>query len=324
MLPELILLAGFLFAAHAIVANDSIQTLGTFFASNQHRPWWVIWLFVVGILWAVLLAGWFNGDVAYGRLDNIPAVAPEAVHWGLLAAPVVLLVLTRVGIPVSTTFLVLGVFADKALPSMIKKSLTGYVVAFVVALVLYRLALVAFERWSAARSRSEALEGGEAAAPGISKGWIVAQWLSTGFLWSQWLIQDLANIFVYLPRDLSLGHVLLAGAGMSLLYVFLCRGRGGTIQTIVRTKTNASLIPSATVIDFLFGLILLVFKEWSKVPMSTTWVFLGLLAGRQLVLGPLLEKAPWKTTGRLVGMDLGKATIGIVVSVIVVLLCRAA
>jgi hypothetical protein len=31
--------------------------------------------------------------------------------------------------------------------------------------------------------------------------WFVLQWLSTGFLWSQWLMQDLANIFVYLPRQ---------------------------------------------------------------------------------------------------------------------------
>lgn len=109
---------------------------------------------------------------------------------------------------------------------------------------------------------------------------------------------------------------------MSLLYVILCRGSGGTIQKIVHEKTNVSLIPSATVIDFLFAVILLVFKEWSKVPMSTTWVFLGLLAGRQLVLGPLLDNQSWKSTGRLVGVDLGKAAIGILVSVIVVLLCR--
>ena len=33
--------------------------------------------------------------------------------------------------------------------------------------------------------------------------WTVAQWGSAGFLWSVWLMQDAANIAVYLPRSLS-------------------------------------------------------------------------------------------------------------------------
>jgi len=38
-------LIGFLFAAYAIVANDVIQTLGTFLASNAKRPWLILWAF---------------------------------------------------------------------------------------------------------------------------------------------------------------------------------------------------------------------------------------------------------------------------------------
>ena len=30
---------GFIFAAYAAIANDSIQTLGTFIASNQDKKW---------------------------------------------------------------------------------------------------------------------------------------------------------------------------------------------------------------------------------------------------------------------------------------------
>ena len=33
--PQIAMWVGFLFAAYAAVANDSIQTLGTFIASNQ-------------------------------------------------------------------------------------------------------------------------------------------------------------------------------------------------------------------------------------------------------------------------------------------------
>ena len=39
----------FLFAAYAAVANDSIQTLGTFIASNQDKKWWVLWIFIGGV-----------------------------------------------------------------------------------------------------------------------------------------------------------------------------------------------------------------------------------------------------------------------------------
>lgn len=39
---ELFIGIGFLMAAYSIVANDAIQTLGTFLSSNSHRPWWVL------------------------------------------------------------------------------------------------------------------------------------------------------------------------------------------------------------------------------------------------------------------------------------------
>lgn len=45
------------------------------------------------------------------------------------------------------------------------------------------------------------------------------------------------------------------------------------IQNIIDTKTGVADIRSATIIDFIYATILLVFKEWSNIPMSTTWVF---------------------------------------------------
>ena len=61
--PQIAMWVGFLFAAYAAVANDSIQTLGTFIASNQDKKWWVLWQFLargwvpagVGVLGDVLL-----------------------------------------------------------------------------------------------------------------------------------------------------------------------------------------------------------------------------------------------------------------------------
>ena len=72
MSPEIFMLIGFTLSAYAIVANDAIQTLGTFIAANQERPWQALWGFASGILTIVLLYGWWanGGDPAYDRLDK--------------------------------------------------------------------------------------------------------------------------------------------------------------------------------------------------------------------------------------------------------------
>ena len=44
--PGIAMWLGFLFAAYAAIANDSIQTIGTFIASNQDKKWWVLWIFL--------------------------------------------------------------------------------------------------------------------------------------------------------------------------------------------------------------------------------------------------------------------------------------
>ena len=68
------------------------------------------------------------------------------------------------------------------------------------------------------------------------------------------------------------------------------------------------------------SILLFYFKLHSKVPMSTTWVFLGMLAGREVALRLRLHEA--NEDGRkvwpMVFSDLGKATIGLVVSVLLV------
>ena len=59
-----------------------------------------------------MLYGYFghNGDVAFGRLNKIPF--PEGgAQWWHAVPPLALLILTRFRIPVSTTFVVLTLFA---------------------------------------------------------------------------------------------------------------------------------------------------------------------------------------------------------------------
>ncbi len=302
---EFLMLIGFALAAYSIIANDSIQTLGTFIASNAHRPWWLLWAFASSVLITVVLIGWYlnQGDPAFGRLEKFPW-PDNGIQWYHILPPLVILALTRFGVPVSTTFMVLIVFNPKNIDAMLTKSLLGYGVAFFVSIILYRFVI---RQLNAHFLRTQDQP--------IHWGWVVAQWLSTAFLWSQWLIQDLANIFVYVPRSISSGTMIIALIFLVILQGFIFKQMGGQIQKIVNNKTGTADIRAACVIDLLYGLILLVFKEWSNMPMSTTWVFLGLLAGRQLAISLHLYDPPISDSARIVFSDILKALTGLALSV---------
>ncbi len=322
---------GFAFAAYAVVGNDALQTLGTFINSNRRMPWWVLYLFAVTILIVSFYYGWSitDGDVSWGKLDNTSKFPVFEVKWYHCLPPMVLLILTRVGIPVSTTFMVLATFATlSGMQTMLTKSLMGYGVAFLVGMAVYAATAPTLERWFLKTADTQ-----------HNPMWVVLQWVTTGYLWSVWLIQDFANIFVYLPRNLPIlneaGEIIGresslsfmgASLGMALIAIFLLitfANRGGPVQKILLTKTSVTDIRSATVIDFIYATLLFIFSgnlqdfgiPISKVPMSTTWVFLGLIAGREFSIATIDKVRSTGATARIVGMDLAKATMGIAISV---------
>jgi len=303
---------GFILAGYAVVGNDSIQTLGTFLSSNEDRPWYLLWFFAGSILTATLVYGWYSygGDVSYDRLSKYPI--PDNFGWAYLLPPLTLMLLTRTGIPVSTSFLILTFFNPKNLENMVSKSLLGYAVAFGVAILIYIVISKAVEK----RFIENPITKQE------KQIWSVLQWFSTGFLWSQWLIQDFANIYVYLPRNLSGIELAISLLILLSLLAYIFYGRGGAIQEIVKAKTNTVDVRSATIIDFIYGLVLLYFKELNNVPMSTTWVFLGLLAGREIAVRYRLEKKVSNATWKMLGLDLAKVFFGLVVSIALVFIMR--
>ncbi len=308
----MIMWLGFILAGYSVVGNDSIQTLGTFLSSNEKRPWYVLWLFAGSILTATLVYGWwsYGGDVSYERLSKYPL--PENFSWVFLLPPLILLSLTRTGIPVSTSFLILTFFNQKNLYSMMTKSVMGYAVAFVVALLIYFAITRMVEKYfinNPANRREEQI-------------WSALQWLSTGFLWSQWLIQDFANIYVYLPRQLGSTELAISLVILLALLAYIFRKRGGAIQEIVKAKTNTIDIRSATIIDGIYGIVLYFFKEMNNVPMSTTWVFIGLLAGREIAIRWQLDGTIKKRVSKMIFLDLGKVFFGLIISILLVLLIK--
>ena len=218
-----------------------------------------------------------------------------------------LVALTRFGVPVSTTFLVLSAFASTVvLEKVLLKSAMGYIVA---AAAAYLIWLAVSKFWETKKEIPESHE----------KWWRVAQWCTTGWLWFTWLSHDMANIAVFLPRQISVEVMLLISGVFVIGLAYMFHEKGGKIQEIVLSKTNVSYVRSATLVDLIYSIILWYFKGYNNIPMSTTWVFVGLLAGRELAFASVTGKYKFKTVFPLVGKDFFKMMIGLALSIVCLL-----
>ncbi|QCR24673.1 hypothetical protein [Pontibacter sp. SGAir0037] len=306
--PSLAMWVGFAFAGYSAIANDSIQTIGTFIVSNEDKKWYWQWLFMGLIFLVTVTYSWVTlaGDVSFQRLAT-PGLdqAPQQFVYLQLASPIILLLLTRFRVPVSTTFMLLSIFTATSgtIVSMVNKSLAGYAVAFGSAFVLYLLLSRVIKRFIK----------GEAHIA-----WTVAQWVISGFLWYIWLVQDLANIAVYLPRQLQATEFIAFSGFIFLGLGALFYMKGDKIQHIINEKSEVHDVRSATIIDLVYALILYYFKEVNNLPMSTTWVFVGLLAGRELAMRIRAQDSAVHIgkTFKLIGKDVVSVTIGLIISII--------
>jgi hypothetical protein len=304
------MVVGFLLAAYSVIANDSVQTLGTWIASNQKVNRMIMWGAASTILLFTIWSGWYmnGGDISYGRLNKIPF---QEVQWYHALAPAVLLVLTRFGIPVSTSFLVLSAFASGfVLEKMLMKSIMGYAIAAVSAYVIWYVI-------------SKLLDESNPVKENQKKYWVIAQWVTTGFLWYTWLSHDMANIAVFLPRQVPIEMMVIISITFVAGLFWMFRENGGRIQQVVVSKQNTRYVRSATLIDLFYFIILWVFKEMNDIPMSTTWVFIGLLTGRELAIASFTQKSKFKTVFPLVGRDFFKMMIGLAASVAIVVLIHS-
>ena len=302
-------LIGFLLASYSVVGNDSVQTLGTFIASNNRVfKWYWLWMAASLVLVATISYSWvaYNGDISYGRLGKIPY---QTVQWYHAAAPAVLVLLTRVGVPVSTTFLVLSAFASTVvLEKVLVKSMVGYGLAAVTAYMIW-IVLSRFinEKFNTVKKEHRIF-------------WRIAQWSATGFLWFSWLSHDMANIAVFLPRALPV-ELLLGVLGVLVFWLaVIFKTSGGKIQKVILEKTGSRFMRSATIIDLVYACLLIFFKELNNIPMSTTWVFVGLLTGRELAVATAhREQYRFGYVFPLIGKDFLKMMVGLAISVAIVL-----
>jgi hypothetical protein len=370
---------GFALAGYSVIANDSIQTLGTFIASKKK---WFKWYVLAGSASAVMILalgwGWYayDGDISYGRLTRIPF---QEIQWYHAVAPGILLLLTRIGIPVSTTFLVLSAFASTiVLEKMLMKSVVGYGLAAMVAYIAWiavskfinekfdevddkwigfwrngvwissgwlwwvwlshdvaniavylprqldiTLLLVVMAYFTALLFYIFYIQGGPIQKVVLEKKWIGfwrnSVWVTSGWLWWVWLSHDVANIAVYLPRQLDVTLLLIVLAYFTALLFYIFYIHGGPIQKVVLDKTGTRYARSATIINVIYAGVLYYFKELNDLPMSTTWVFVGLLCGRELAISTMNKDYKFKYVFPLIGKDFLKMIFGLSVSVGIVL-----
>jgi hypothetical protein len=131
-------------------------------------------------------------------------------------------------------------------------------------------------------------------------------------------MQDGANIAVFLPRQQSLTQFIIFCStiffGLGILFYL----RGDKIQKVVSEKVRISDVRAATLIDFTY-VILLIYKLFiSTIPMSTTWVFLGVIGGREIAVNLARTKKGSKhkiKSLKVIGRDVGYALIGLIISV---------
>ena len=181
---------------------------------------------ICSVILRVIFYGHFTGDVSYGRLERIPF---ETVQWYHVLASLSLVLLTRIGIPVSTSFLVLSVFVSSVvLEKMLMKSFMGYGVAAVFAYVVWLLV-------------SKLVDEKSKPNPKWDKWWRVGQWMATGWLWTLGY-NAVQTLKVFLPRE----HSLL---GTSLIVVFyvsvlgwVFREGGGKIQKLIQSKSSTKFV----------------------------------------------------------------------------------
>lgn len=208
--------------------------------------------------------------------------------------------------PVSTTFLILSVFSadTSGITSVVWKSWTGYIMAFILSFLVWYLSYNFIKKYFKSRK--------------FNNSWTAVQWVVSGTLWGVWVMQDGANIAVFLPRSLDafqfVVFALTIFGGLGLLFYL----RGDKIQEVVSEKSRISDIRAATLVDLTY-VILLIYKLFiSTVPMSTTWVFLGIIGGREIAISLARNKKGKKhrkKAGKMIFKDFAYAMIGLFVSV---------
>ena len=117
---------------------------------------------------------------------------------------------------------------------------------------------------------------------------------------------------MFLPRQQSVTELVIICVICVAALGYIFREAGGKVHKFVFKGEQNMDIRVATLIDAVYATLLFVFKEWNNLPMSTTWVFVGLMGGR--AIGQAIWNQTLNEAVRIVAMRLGMITFGAVIS----------
>ena len=257
-----------------IIFNNSIQTIGLFISSNKENNILHTLLFFGSIFVFSVVLSWFltSGGVHYHLLDTID-YKENHINILFIFLPLMLYFFTKKRIPVSATFLVIPLFANKdTIENMINKTSVSYLLSFIVSLMVYNFL---YKKYKDIISNEK---------ENTSTTWIVAEYISTGVLWFSWLTISLCNFVVFLPRNFYFKDILLLSLiGIITIYCILI-SRGGEMQKIITQKSDVKNIKTTVIFNTLFSFMLLFIQHINTIPVTSTWMFLGILAGREIAI----------------------------------------
>ena len=145
-------------------------------------------------------------------------------------------------------FSIISICSTVVLEKVLMKSVIGYGLAAIVAYIVWlTVSYFINEKFDKVKKNHR-------------QAWVIGQWFTTGFLWYTWLSHDVANIAVFLPRQLSV-ILLIVSIVLTkcITFLHLLGYTGGRIQKVVYSKTRNDVIQDQQLSLILFTLLFYLF-----------------------------------------------------------------
>lgn len=255
-----------------IMANNAVQIIGMFVASNDKKDKLKIWLLLSVIFVLTVLISWlfFDKQLHFSLLNSIQY--NENLSILLIFLPIILYFFTKKNIPISATFLIIPIFSNNnTLQSMVVKTLISYFLSFTISFIFWYFLYIKYKNFIDIEKNNN------------KNRWIIIEYLSTAMLLGIWLVTSTCTFTIFLPRVFTIKYLILfIIVGIFSILVILYNDNT-TIKKIIGNKSDINY-KSGAIFNILFAMIMLSVQYISKIPITSTWVFLGVLAGRELAI----------------------------------------
>lgn len=294
---------------YTLIANNYIQSIGTFLINNKNKFKSNL-IFITLSFTITTLISWiiFDGNIDYNLLSNIEYKKNLGIV--IIFIPMLLNIFTKYGIPVSATFLVIPLFSDNnTLNTMLTKTVTSYFLAFIVSFFIWNFIKKHFSQIMKMDNKENTF-------------WNITEYITTSLVWIAWNMLNICVFVVFVDRKFNFFELVAVNIIVLVVLYIILKGDNTKIEEIINEKNETENKKSIAIFNLLFALILIFIEFFSNVPLTTTWVFLGLLAGKELsesfTNNNIFSNTKIKKSLIKIIKDLHKAMVGIIFSLLFV------